>query len=77
MTSSANTIAAMGALKIADIAAAAEKPIIATICEWKWALLTGLFSGQAEPVTTVGPSSPRDPPKPTVSDAVIIEEKVL
>ncbi len=75
-TSTANIIAAIGALKIADIAPAAAAPkSIILVLEFMWNILA-MFDPIAEPVATVGPSSPTDPPKPTVSGAVIIDPHI-
>src|SRR5665648_911058 len=77
ITSTAKTIPAMGALKIAAIDAAEAHPSIK---------ITYLYSRRknllncdpiAAPVDTVGPSSPTEPPNPTVNAEVITDENVL
>ena len=72
-TSMAKTIAAIGALKMDDIAPAAAQPISNVLVLWfKWNILERLEL-IADPVATVGPSNPTEPPKPTVIGAVRIE----
>ena len=74
--STANNIAAIGALKIDDIAPAAAAPIKSVLVAWfKWKVLPK-FDPNAAPVATVGPSSPTEPPKPTVIGAVIKEDHI-
>lgn len=77
MTSRANTMAAMGALKMADMAAAAAKPSTATISLLLSLNIWVIINPQAAPVTTVEPSNPTEPPKPTVRALVTMDEKVL
>ena len=69
-TSMANTIAAIGALKIDDRAPAEAQLISKILVAWfRWSVLA-ILELMAAPVATVGPSSPTDPPKPTVMGAV-------
>ena len=73
----AKMIAAIGALKIEDIAAAAAAPINKVrVLLFKWNNLATL-DPIAALVATVGPSYPTDPPKPTVIGAVRIELYIL
>ena len=75
--STANIMAANGALKIDDIAAAAAAPINNVREVWfKWNSLE-MLEPIAALVATVGPSNPTDPPKPTVNGAVKIELNIL
>lgn len=72
-TSIAKMIAAIGALKIEDIAPAAAQPINKVRVVWFMLNILEMFEPKDAPVATVGPSRPTDPPKPTVIGAVISE----
>ena len=75
-TSTAKTMAVIGALKIADIAPAEAAPSNRIlVLAFMWNILA-MFDPIADPVATVGPSSPTEPPKPTVSGAVMIEPHI-
>lgn len=63
----------MGALKIEDMAPAAAQPIRRVLDAWFIKNSLEIFDPRDAPVATVGPSSPTDPPKPTVIGAVITE----
>lgn len=69
----ANIIAAIGALNRADIAPAAAQPISNVLEAWLKRKSLERLELMAAPVTTVGASSPTDPPNPTVMGAVIRE----
>jgi len=75
-TSIAKTIAAIGALKIEDMAPAAAQVINKLLVVWFIWNNREIFEPIAAPVATVGPSSPTDPPKPTVIGAVRIEPNI-
>lgn len=66
-------IAAIGALKMEDMAPAAAQPINKVREAWFIRNILEMFEPSEAPVATVGPSSPTDPPKPTVIGAVINE----
>ena len=66
----------MGALKIELIAPAAAQPTSNVLVVWFMWNILAMFEPNAAPVATVGPSSPTDPPKPTVSGAVKIEPNI-
>ena len=69
-------MAAMGALKMADMAPAAAQPISKVLEVWlRWKSLA-IFELMAAPVATVGPSKPTEPPKPTVMGAVKSEPNI-
>ena len=72
-TSMAKTMAAIGALKIEDMAPAAAQPISRVREAWFIWNIREMFEPMEAPVATVGPSSPTEPPKPTVIGAVIRE----
>src|SRR5690606_9645802 len=75
-TTIAKTIAAIGALKIEDMAPAAAHPINKFLVVWfMWNILE-ILDPIAAPVATVGPSSPTEPPKPTVRGAVKMEPNI-
>lgn len=69
----AKIIAAMGALNIDDIAPAAAQPIKSVREVWFMRKIREILDPREAPVATVGPSSPTEPPKPTVIGAVITE----
>jgi len=69
----AKTIAAIGALKIDDMAPAAAHPMSRLRSDWFIWKMRARFELMADPVATVGPSSPTDPPNPTVMGAVSSE----
>ena len=66
-------MAAIGALKMEDIAPAAAQPISKVLDAWFIKNIREILDPNDAPVATVGPSSPTDPPKPTVIGAVIKE----
>ena len=75
-TSIAKMIAAIGALKMDDIAPAAAQPMSSVRVVWfTWNNLAMLLL-MAAPVATVGPSSPTEPPKPTVMGAVRMDPNI-
>ena len=63
----------MGALKIEDMAPAAAQPMSKVLEAWFIKNNLEIFDPSDAPVATVGPSSPTEPPKPTVIGAVIKE----
>src|SRR5690606_40949936 len=67
----AKIIAATGALNKADMAPAAAQPINKVLEAWFILKIRERLELIAAPETTVGPSNPTDPPKPTVIGAVI------
>ena len=72
-TSMAKTMAAIGALNSEDIAPTAAQPINSVLV-LRSSLKYCDMAEEAEAVeTTVGPSSPADPPNPTVKGTVINE----
>lgn len=76
-TSMAKTIAAMGDLKIAAMAAEEPQAIKSIfVCVF---ILNNLpiFEPMADPVSTIGASSPTEPPKPTVNVLEIRDEYML
>ena len=75
-TSMAKIIAAMGALKIQDIAPAAAHPSSSNLVAWFTLKNLDMFELMAVPVITVGLSRPTEPPKPTVSGALIAEANI-
>ena len=76
-TSIAKMIPVIGAWKIDARAAAHPIPISTTIFFWFRRNNCPMFDPMAEPVETEGPSSPTEPPKPTVNELVMIDAKVL
>ena len=73
----ANIIPVIGAWKIDARAAAQPIPMSTTIFFWLRRNSCPMLEPIAEPVDTDGPSSPTEPPKPTVKALVMIEAKVL
>jgi len=69
-TSIAKMIAAIGALKMLDMAPAAAQPISRVRVAWFMLKALEIFDPREAPVATVGPSNPTDPPNPTVMGAV-------
>ena len=76
-TSMANMIPVIGAWKMDARAAAQPIPISTTICFWLRRSSCPMLEPMADPVDTEGPSSPTEPPKPTVRALVMMEAKVL
>ena len=76
-TSMAKIIPVIGAWKIDAKPAAQPIPISTTIFFWFRRSNCPILEPMAEPVETDGPSSPTEPPKPTVSELVMIDAKVL
>jgi hypothetical protein len=72
-TSSAKMMDAMGALKMAAMAPADAQAIRRMMFLKSRRRKRPMFDPTAPPVDTVGPSSPTEPPKPTVSALVMIE----
>ena len=72
-TSIAKMIAAIGALKMDDMAPAAAQPINRVLEAWFIKKILEILEPSEAPVATVGPSNPTEPPKPTVMGAVITE----
>ena len=73
-TSKVKTMAAMGALKMAAMAAVDPHASNRVVCfglRWK---KRAKFEPMAEPVSTIGASRPTDPPKPTVMALDTMEE---
>ena len=69
-TSMAKMMAAMVALKIAEIAPAAAHPITQLRVAWFKCNKRDKFEAIPAPPETVGPSKPVEPPKPMVIGAV-------
>jgi len=77
ITSSTKTIPVIGALKIADIAAAEAAPRSRIVLIYGKLNNCAILEPIPAPVDTVGPSNPTEPPKPTVRELVRIEEYKL
>ena len=75
-TSTANMMAAIGALNMEDMAPAAAQPINKFRVDWFMCNRRAILALMAAPVATVGPSSPTDPPNPTVMGAVSTEPNI-
>ena len=76
-TSMAKIMPVIGAWKIEAKAAAHPMPISTTMFFWLSRSNCPILEPIAEPVETDGPSSPTEPPKPTVSELVMIDANVL
>ena len=76
-TSMAKMIPVIGAWKIEARAAAHPIPMSTTMFFWFRRSSCPMLEPMAEPVETEGPSSPTEPPKPTVKALVKIEAYVL
>ena len=73
-TSKVKTSAAMGALKMAAIAAVepqANSRVVCRVLRWK---NRATFEPMALPVSTIGASNPTEPPNPTVTALATMEE---
>ena len=73
-TSKVKTMAAMGALNMAAMAAAephASNKVVCLALRWN---NRARLEPMAEPVSTIGASKPTDPPKPTVMALDTMEE---
>lgn len=71
ITSMAKITAPIGAPNMAEIAPAAPQPISRARFFWVEVHQKPTFEPMAEPVITIGASSPTDPPNPTVSAEVM------
>ena len=76
-TSNTNTVPVIGALNIADSAAAVAQPKISNRCLKLRCNKRPKLLPIAAPVTTVGPSNPALPPNPTVIAEPITDEYML
>jgi hypothetical protein len=63
-TSAAKSAPAIGALKVAETPAAAPQPTMVRICEAGTRRICPRVEPSAEPICTIGPSRPTEPPEP-------------
>ena len=66
ITSDANKVPAIGALKVAEMPAAAPHPTSTVTAELDSLKYCPKTDPIAEPICTIGPSLPTDPPEPMV-----------
>ena len=76
-TSKVKTIAAIGALKMAAMAAVEPHASNKVVCLLFILNIRATFEPIAEPVSTIGASKPTEPPNPTVMELATMEEYTL